>query len=138
MELSCRIKRSWVLIACLMFSAGCTTIGTASLEDIKSHDFGGHEALRICIYKDTSVSDSQAEKMIAAMKEEFLPFGVEVEIPWVRDWKRPSFASDGIVYDIALRPLESPCDRLFGMVGRDWGDFVWGMILPLISGRAYG
>ena len=117
-----------------MFSAGCTTIGTASLEDIKSHDFGGEQTLRMCIYKDTTVSDAQTEKMIAVMKKEFLPFGIKVEIPWVRDWKRPAFPATGSSMTLLRARWNRRAIVCSAWSAGIWGTFLWGIILPEILG----
>jgi len=103
----------------------------AAMENI---DFGPPETLRICFYKDVNISDQQADDIIAALQQEFSHFGLAIEVPWVKPWKRPAFTSDEILNNFVSCPLEEPCDRLLALVGRNFGDFLWGIIMPEIHG----
>src|SRR4030042_1631089 len=120
-------SRVMLLIALSM--AGCTTIGIGDKSALNRENMGLPEVLRICIYKDVAVPDQRVEEMIGAITGEFALQGLQIEVPWIRPWQRPAFEMDGIIKDIAARPLESPCDRLFGVVGRDYKDFVWGLVM---------
>ena len=131
------MKRLWelmLLTLLLSLSAGCTTIGIGTHAERSVGYTGATEALRLCIYKDSSVSDASVNEIIGAVREEFSSFGLRVEVPWIRKWDRPAFEMQGILGDIAARPLECPCDRLFAIVGRDGRDFVWGLMLPEVLG----
>jgi hypothetical protein len=132
------MRTRWEMILCVLLSvglsAGCTTIGIGTHADRSVGYSGVTEALRLCIYKDSSVSDASVDEIIGAVKEEFSPFGLRVEVPWIRKWDRPAFEMQGILGDIAAKPLECPCDRLFAIVGRDGRDFVWGLMLPEVLG----
>lgn len=121
-----------LLVLCLM--AGCTTIGIPLPSDCRHIDFGPEQCFRICVYKDIDVSEHQVEHIIAAWKREFSAYGLKVDIPWIRDWHRPAFSEKGLSRDAAARPLEVPCDRIFILVGRHIGDFLWGLLLPEILG----
>jgi hypothetical protein len=90
--------------------------------------------LRICIYKDVDVSDQRAASIIAAIQKEFAQYGLIIKVPSIRQWQRPSFDHQGILRDIAKRPLEPPFDRILVLVGRDVRDFLWGSLLPEILG----
>lgn len=109
-------------------------IGIPNPTALRNRDFGQAEALRICIYKDVNLSDKSVEDMVSAIGEEFASFGLRVEVPWIQAWPRPAFAMEGIIRDIAARPLESPCDRLFALVGRNYKDFLWGIVMPEVLG----
>ena len=123
-----------LLILSFSLSAGCTTIGIGDHTE-RGEGYAGHtEALRLCIYKDPNVSDVNANEIIDAVKTELSPFGIRVEVPWIRKWNRPAFEMEGILGDIAAKPLECPCDRLFAIVGRDGRDFAWGLIMPEVLG----
>ena len=113
---------------------GCTTVGIPDKTAMHNMDFGPSEKLRICIYKDVNVSDRQAEDIIAALQQEFSQFGLEIEVPWMKPWKRPAYTGDEILKNFTACPLESPCDRLLALVGRNFGDFVWGILMPEIHG----
>jgi hypothetical protein len=132
------MKRKWELMLLALLSVGllegCTTIGIGDRADPNRGYTGEVEALRLCIYKDSNVSDASVNEIIGAVREEFSPFGLRVEVPWIRKWDRPAFEMQGILRDIAARPLECPCDRLFAIVGRDGRDFVWGLMMPEVLG----
>jgi len=128
------MKISWQTIIFCFTLYGCTTIGVPNEEALKNIDFGPPEKLRLCIYKDVTISDKQAEEIIAALQIEFSHFGLEIEVPWIRAWKRPGFTGDEILNNFASCPLESPCDRLLALVGRNISDFLWGIIMPEVHG----
>jgi hypothetical protein len=125
-------SRMMLLIALSM--AGCTTIGIGDKSGLDRGNMGQPEILRICIYKDVGVPDQRVDEIIGAIAGEFALHGLRIEVPWIRPWQRPAFEVEGIMKDIASRPLECPCDRLFGVVGRDYKDFVWGLVMPEILG----
>jgi hypothetical protein len=123
-----------VILLSAGFLAGCTTIGMGSHAD-RNRGYGGEvEPFRLCIYKDSNISDESVNEIIEAVRKEFSSFGLRVEVPWIRKWERPAFEMQGILADIAARPLECPCDRLFAIVGRDGRDFLWGLIMPEVLG----
>lgn len=88
------------------------------------------QALRICVYQDADVYDERVGEMMGAISERLAPLGIRVEVPWIRPWKRHAFALEGIVKDVAMHPLECPCDRILAIAGRDFGDFLWGILMP--------
>jgi len=128
------MKISWQTIIFCFTLYGCTTIGVPNEEALKNIDFGPPEKLRLCIYKDVTISDKQAEEIIAELQKEFSHFGIEIEVPWLRAWKRPAFTGYEILNNFASCPLESPCDRLLALVGRSISDFLWGIIMPEVHG----
>ena len=128
------MKTLWQTLSLCFILFGCTTVGIPDKQALDHMDFGPPEKLRICIYKDVTVSDKQAEEIIVALQEEFSHFGLEIEVPWIKAWKRPAFSGDEILNNFASCPLESPCDRLLALVGRNFGDFLWGTIMPEIHG----
>lgn len=128
------MKTSWLSLILCFIILSCTMVGIPDKEAIENIDFGPPEKLRICIYKDVNVSKQQADAIIATLQQEFSQFGLEIEVPWVKPWKRPAFAADEILNDFACCPLESPCDRLLALVGRNFTDFLWGIVMPEING----
>ena len=128
------MKRLRGLVVIFFLLSGCTTIGIQDMDAVKNNDFSTVETFRICIYKDVEVSDKRAQEIIAAITEEFAPFGVKIEIPWIQPWERPGFTWKEILNDVAFRPLEPPCDRMFVLVGRDFKDFLWGSVMPEMHG----
>lgn len=113
--------------------AGCTTVGvhTKAREHV---DFGPPVTVRVCVLKAADISEDRADALKRRVQEEFAQYGLLIEVPWVRDWQRPGFSSGPIMNDLLQRPLEPPCDRLFGLVDRHAGDFAWGLVMPEILG----
>jgi hypothetical protein len=113
--------------------AGCTTIGvhTSAREEI---DYGQPATVRVCLLRAADIPPRRAEALHRIVRKEFEQYGLLVEVPWVREWQRPGFQAGSIMDDLLQRPLEPPCDRLFGLVDRHLGDFVWGLVLPEVLG----
>ena len=128
------MKKLWQTLSLSFMFFGCTTVGIQDKATMENINFGPPEKLRICIYKDVTISDKQTERIIAALQTEFSQFGLEIEVPWVKPWKRPAFTGDEILNNFVSCPLESPCDRLLALVGRNFGDFLWGLIMPELHG----
>ena len=120
-----------VLLAVL---SACTSIAVPTRSEIAQNQFGPEAEICLCVYKDTGVSQESAQSILSAIREEFAPMGLNVKIPWIRDWERPAFSQKGITRDVAYRPLEAPCDRILALVGRDARDFLWGALMPEILG----
>jgi hypothetical protein len=90
--------------------------------------------LNLCLLKDQGVSCQQAETIIAALSADMAVHGIAIHVPWIRDWQRAAFFETGITRAIAATPLEAPCDRILALVGRNLGDFAWGLLMPEILG----
>ena len=117
-----------------MLFCGCTTVGIPDREAMQKIDFGPSEKLRICIYKDIKLSDQQTDRIIKGLQQEFSHYGIVIEVPWVKPWKRPGYTGNEIMNDFVGCPLEAPCDRLLALVGRNFKDFLWGIMMPEIHG----
>ena len=128
------IKRTIIPIIISMFASACTTVGTHDRDTFSSTDFGPREELRICLLTDEGITERSARKLFSRVGDELSDFGIDVTIPWVKPWKRPAFLMDGILEDVALRPLEPPCDRLMAIVGRNVGDFITSWFSPEVLG----
>ncbi|MDR9440358.1 MAG: hypothetical protein RI841_12835 [Halomonas sp.] len=130
-----RIKMARVLpILLAMLTSACTTVGKHDLDALNTIDFGPVEKLRVCLLVDEGITESSARTLFKKMSDELSIFNLEVEIPWIRQWKRPAFWMNGILEEVALRPLEPPCDRLMAVVGRNFGDFLISWFAPEILG----
>lgn len=114
--------------------AACTTVGTHHADARDAIDFGPREELRICILADEGITEDHARQLIGEVGKEFSVFGLDLSVPWVRQWKRPAFLMEGIVEKVWQEPLEAPCDRLLALVGRTVGDFLWGLFGPEVLG----
>jgi hypothetical protein len=116
-----------ILFLVLGMSA-CTSVGTHDRNALKAFDFGQREELRICILAEKSITEADARMLMSKVGEEFSSYGLDVTVPWVRPWVRPAFSMNGIIEDVARRPLEPGCDRMFALVGRHGGDFLYGLL----------
>lgn len=126
------VRRAGLLVGLLALT-GCTTVGvhTSAREHV---DFGPPVTVRVCVLKTADIPPQRAEALKQLVRKEFAKYGLLIEVPWVRDWERPGFQVDSIMRDLLERPLEPPCDRLFGFVDRHPGDFVWGLVMPEVLG----
>lgn len=123
------------LIIALM-TATCTTVGMHDDDKFKSINFGEPEEIRFCILTDEGITEEQARHLIAKVNEEFSRYGLEVKIPWIRPWVRHDFFEQGIMEDVWSKSLEPPCDRLLALVGRTFGDFMFGLLGMEVLGAA--
>lgn len=117
-----------LLIALTLAGFACTTVGQHDRNVLEAIDFGPREELRICILADRGVAENTVKLLAGHIQEELSMFGLDVSIPWIKKWERASFYREGIVRDVAIIPLEPPCDRLLALVGRNTGDFLFGLI----------
>ena len=113
--------------------AACTTVGVHTSERTRV-DYGPPATLKVCLLVNDGVSPQRANELIAAVNKEFEPYGINVVVPWTRPWSRPGFQVHSIMEELTTHPLESPCDRLVGLVNRNAGDFLWGLALPEVLG----
>lgn len=118
----------------MVFFVGCMAFPALPEPEDESGGLAAPVELRVCVLRDKDVAIERAERMIAAVGEALTAFGIAVTTPWMREWQRASFDHQGLIRDIATRPLEVPCDRLLALVGRDARDFLWGLLLPEILG----
>jgi hypothetical protein len=116
-----------ILIALALLVSACTTVGIHDRERLGAIDFGPKEELRICVLTDEGITEKEARRLIGKVGDEFSLFGLVVKVPWVRQWVRPAFLMEGILEDVAVKPLDAPCDRLLALVGRHAGDFFFGL-----------
>jgi hypothetical protein len=108
----------------------CTTIGVGVPHRRDAIDFGPPAGVRVCVFAEAGISAERTESLRAAIDREMKPYGIGVTVPWVRPWRRPAFFTASMLSDLLARPLEPPCDRLLGLVGRHLGDTLWGFVLP--------
>lgn len=117
-----------------MLISACTSIGVHDSESFKNVDFGKQEEFRICIYTDEGITKEDASNLMKNVNQEFSQYGLEIKTPWIRDWKRTSFFGDGVIRELGQIPLEPPCDRQIALVGRNFGDFLFGLMGTEILG----
>jgi hypothetical protein len=128
-----RVVLRGVGILCAVTLSACTTVGSHTKEHA-TVDYGPTATLRVCLLKNESVAAERADELIAAVNKEFEPYAIKVVVPWVRPWTRPGFEYEAITDEIDTHLLEAPCDRLLGLVDRNVGDFLWGLVMPEVLG----
>jgi hypothetical protein len=128
-----RLGSRLTLLLLLGLAAGCTTVGVHTKERTRV-DYGPPATLRVCLLVNEGVAPQRATELIAAVNKEFEPYGINVVVPWTRPWSRPGFEVSSIMQELTTHPLEPPCDRLVGLVSRNAGDFLWGLVLPEVLG----
>ncbi len=117
-------------------AAGCTSVGFHSVAARAALDFGPPDTVALCLLLDDGISERQARALIdEAWREEGALYGLRVEVVQVARWPRPAFTMNGIIDALRRRPLAPGCDRVFALVGRNVGDFLWGLVgLPEVLG----
>lgn len=125
-----------VTLLLLLVAAGCTTLGVDDMAARGSIDYGPDEAIRLCLLQDVSIDDTEVTSLITAIRKEMSPFGLIVEIPWVKPWQRQGFDYMGILESVVkAHPLTEPCDRIAAFVGRNTADILWGaLLMPEVLG----
>jgi hypothetical protein len=115
---------------------GCTTIGFHKPEVLKQIDFGGqYTTVRICALLDEGVSREKTEHLLdKAWQTEANLYKINFKIVQSVPWKRTAFAYKGILLKVLETPLDPPCDRIMAFVGRNLGDFLYGLLLPEVLG----
>ena len=114
--------------------SACTHIAVPGRSELAQTHIGPEVEICLCVYRDVDVSEERTQNILTAIQETFAPMGLNVKIPWIRDWERPAFGQKKITRDVVHRPLEAPCDRILALVGRDARDFVWGALMPEVYG----
>jgi hypothetical protein len=112
-----------------LLATACTTVGMHTAERSRV-DYGPPATLRVCLLVNEGLPPERGAELIAAVNTEFKPYGITVVVPWSRPWHRPGFDMEAIIEELITHELEPPCDRLLGLVGRNAGDFIWGLFLP--------
>lgn len=90
-----------------------------------------HEELRICLLVDQGVSSETVDKLSQAIRDELRKSRIKLLVPWSRPWERKAFTRDGLLSEISRFPLEAPCDRIVALVGRNFGDFLYGLVVGI-------
>lgn len=129
------MNRMWVLLSLVLMFAACSVIGSPNQSLIDEGFKGVPESVRVGLYVDKSVSQETADGIMSSIKYEFTQYGLDVKVMWSRPWERKSFTMSEIILDVAQLPLEPDCDKVFVVVGRSAGDYIWGaLMLPEVFG----
>lgn len=126
------------LHACLLAAVltGCTSVGLHHDAARRQIDFGPPDTVALCLYVDDGITEDFARKLVDdAWRDEAPLYGLNVAVAKVQHWSRPAFQMDGIMDKLVQERLETPCDRILALIGRNVGDFVWGLLaMPEILG----
>jgi len=115
------------LVALLL--AACTSLGAPDEAALAQTDFGPEETLRVCLLLDEpKITQKTAAPLITSITQEFAKYNIRVTVPWYRSWHRPGGGVMAIIAALADEQLAPPCDRLLALVGRNFGDFLIGLL----------
>jgi hypothetical protein len=125
-----RAQRIPALCLILAVFVGCTSIGLHSADARRQINFGSPDAVRLCLYLDAGISARSARVLIdEAWRDEAPLYGLQITVAETTRWLRPAFTMDGILDALTREPLRAGCDRVFALIGRHFGDVLWGMFL---------
>jgi hypothetical protein len=131
-------RRARLLIVCLLGIglAACTSMGLHNMPTRTAVDFGPPDSLSLCLLIDDGITEQLAREIIdEAWREEGNLYGLTIKVASVSRWPRPAFTVDGIMDALLREPLRAECDRVFALLGRHVGDFLWGLVgLPEVLG----
>lgn len=124
-----RFLRALLYPLSALLLAGCTSLGAPDETALARTDFGPVETLRVCVLLDEpKITQKTAAPLIASMTQEFAKYNIQITVPWIHSWHRPSGGGMAIIEALADEQLAPPCDRLLALVGRNFGDFLIGTL----------
>jgi hypothetical protein len=91
--------------------------------------FAQRQPLRLCLWLDTGISDTEARGLVAGVS---IPTVVVRSDPWIR----PAFTWEGILDHLATQLLPPDCEKAVAFVNPHLGDALWGLFLPQVLGGA--
>lgn len=113
------------LLTLVIVQMSCTTIGAHDQNALSNINFGPPETVRICVLMDGSeISEVESSRLVQFIRNEFILYGIQVEVPWYRRWQRPAGGSTATLEDLAERRLQPPCDRLLALAGENTSDLI--------------
>jgi hypothetical protein len=125
-----KVARTAAIGLTLTSLIGCTSIGLHSADARRQINFGSPDAVRLCLYLDAGISARSARVLIdEAWRDEAPLYGLQITVAETTRWPRPAFTMDGILDALTREPLRAGCDRVFALIGRHFGDVLWGMLL---------
>jgi hypothetical protein len=130
-------RRIALLLTLVLTAASCTFIGNWDQAAYDKHSWGDWRTVRVCVYRDTGVSEQQATDLLsswttdgeAAKYHLHLVTEDKGTLPLAGGWH-----SD-LMDQVAHIPLTGDCDRVFYLAAHKPGDYVYAN-LPLLVGIA--
>jgi hypothetical protein len=105
----------------LTLPGACTSLGSHSQESLAQQDFGPRQTIRVCVYRNADITDTQAHRIITAVDAEFDRYSLDLAVPWIRVWRRFNDPAVTVIDELTPLPLEPPCDRVRGLDSRHAG-----------------
>ena len=128
MKFGVNLKNLGLALLFISVGTGCVSfggrVGIPTPEQIAEINWGKPATKKVCILRDTDVPMEQVGKLMDIYRQKLNLYGINLEIPWVRDFERP----EDIVKSITELRLERPCHRAIMMIGRNAGDAAYGVI----------
>ena len=72
----------------IILAAGCTTLGADDARARRQIDYGPPVNIRLCVLRDQTLGNDQAISLLNAISAEMKPFGIVLEVPWIKPWER--------------------------------------------------
>jgi hypothetical protein len=108
--------------------SGCTFIGMDHPALRESMDFGPPETVYVCVYLGNGVSRQLATNLLDGWNQsEAQKYALYVKPVSFTELPRSGFTHEALLSEVYKEPLKPTCDRVLFFVGRDVGDFVYGL-----------
>lgn len=115
-----------VLVLATIVLQGCaTSIGSWDQEKYADTDFGSWRKVNVCMYRDLGVPADRERQLLRDTIEEWKQFKVSLNIIDRGEMARRGFWHNELLNQIDAVPLMPPCDRVFWLVNRDAGDYLY-------------
>ena len=117
-----------------VFLSYCTTVGLERPSVRRALDYGPQRPLRVCIFKDRNLPDSDLSRILSEWRTEVVPFGIDLKAERVLPYDRTQFSCIGMGNELTRLDLDPPCDRMMIVLKRTPLDMVWSLFLPTVFG----
>lgn len=105
---------------------GCaTSIGQWDQREYAANDFGSRRTINVCIYRDVGVPIERERELVRDSIQEWKQYGVSLNIIDRGEMERRGFWHHQLLNQIDSVRLTPPCDRVFWLVNRNAGDYLY-------------
>jgi hypothetical protein len=115
----------FILLTAQFLSACATTIGKWDQEKYAVTDFGSWRTVNVCMYRDIGVSTERERKLLRDTIEEWKQYEIVLNVVDRGEMERRGFWHNELIDQIDSVPLTPSCDRIFWLVNRNAGDYLY-------------
>jgi hypothetical protein len=124
--MSTKMRRIGLILLTMLFLNGCaTTIGKWDQAKYVATDFGPWRTVNVCMYRDTGVPPERARELLQETINEWRQYSIALDIIDRGEMPRRGFWHNQLIDQIDSVSLASPCDRVFWLVNRSAGDYLY-------------